>query len=368
MKLALFTVLLVATATAQTPKLSLVSSSPSLQPLSFASPSRILTTPTPSGPAYLAQWPGTYLDTAFRGTTVYLRIGPNHAIFHLLVDSNPSPLLLKAPAPGLYRLSDLPDSAHTLRLEIATESQDAPNTFNGFALPAGETPQPLPTPQVRQIEFIGDSHTVGYGNTSPTQTCTSDDVWATTDNSQSFAALTAAAVHADYQVNAISGRGIVRNYDNFPGDTLPAAYPYTLFHDKHPYLDPAWRPQLLILALGTNDFSTPLHPTEPWKSRDELHADFEASYIRFLQLLRARNPHAWILLWATDRANGEIEAEVGKVFDQARAQGLTRLDYLPVNNLAFTACHGHPSLADDKSLSLQFATWIENHPDLWPAR
>src|SRR6185312_14756892 len=108
-----------------------------------------------------------------------------------------------------------------------------------------------------QIEFIGDSHTVGYGNTSRTRECTQDDVWKTTDNSQSFGPLIAGHYAADYQINAISGRGIVRNYNGTPGDTLPVAYPYVLFDKKEEYSDPHWKPQIIVISLGTNDFSTP---------------------------------------------------------------------------------------------------------------
>jgi lysophospholipase L1-like esterase len=206
---------------------------------------------------------------------------------------------------------------------VVTESQDAPNVFGGFGIPAGERALPLRKPH-RQIEFIGDSHTVGYGNTSPKRDCTNDDVWATTDNSQNFGPLTANHYHADYQINAISGRGIVRNYNGFAADTLPIAYPYVLFDKKQQYNDAEWKPQIIVIALGTNHFSMPLNPGEKWKTRDELHSDYETTYLHFLQSLRARNPEAYIIVWATDMANGEIESESQKVVQQMKAQGETQ--------------------------------------------
>ena len=152
-------------------------------------------------------------------------------------------------------------------------------------------------------------------------------MWATTDNTQAFGPLTANHYQADYRVNAISGRGVVRNYNGSAGDTLPVAYPYLLFDKKQQDTESNWKPQVIVIALGTNDFSTPLNPGEKWKTKDELHADYEATYLRFLKDLRAKNPDAYIILWATEMANGEIESEVKKVADQAKAQGETKLTF-----------------------------------------
>jgi len=285
---------------------------------------------------------------------------------HLNVDAQP-PLILTNPDPGLYRLSGLANTRHTARLLVVTESQSAPNVFEGFAISTGEQPLPLQKP-TRQIEFIGDSHTVGYGNSSPKQDCTQDEVWATTDNSHAFGPLTASHYHADYQINAISGRGIVRNYNGTPADTLPQAYPYVLFDKLNPYTDPTWNPQVIVIALGTNDFSTPLNPSEKWKTRDQLHADVEASYLRFLQTLHANHPHAYLILWATGIANGEVESEAQKVVAQARAQGFTRLTFLPIDHLTFTGCHSHPSLPDHRAISSRLEQVIDSTPHIWDSK
>ncbi len=313
--------------------------------------------------AYESQWPGAYFKTAFLGSTLYLRIGQSHEILHVVVDHG-QPLLLNNPQPGIYRLSPLGDEPHAVTVFVATESQDAPNIFGGFAIPPGERPLPVPR-ESRQIEFIGDSHTVGYGNTSPMHDCTTDQVWTSTDDTQAFGALTAAHYGAAYQVNAISGRGIVRNYNGGAGDTLPEAYPYILFNKRDKVDDPAWNPQVIVIALGTNDFSTPLNPGERWKTREQLHADYEATYVRYLKSLHASHPHASIIVWATGLANGEIEAEAQKVVQQARAQGIERLTYLPIDHLTFTGCHSHPSLADDKTISTRLEQTIDATPHIW---
>ena len=268
------------------------------------------------------------------------------------------------PDPGVYAIDGLTQAAHTIEILVATESQDAPNTFGGFAVPTDEKPLPSP-PRPHQIEIIGDSHTVGYGNLSATRDCTEDQVWANTDDTQAFGALTATHYDADYQVNAISGRGVVRNYNGTPADTLPQAYPYVLFDKQQKVSDPAWHPQVIVIALGTNDFTTRLHAGEPWKTRDELHASYEATYSQFLQSLRATNPAALIIVWATDMADGEIEAEAQKVVHARQQQGDHSIQFLPIDGLTFSACNWHPSLADEKVIADKLIHIIDADPQVW---
>ena len=306
---------------------------------------------------FVRQWPGTYFETAFSGRSAYFNLGPGQVIAHVLIDGRVVHTLMR-PAAGMFRVNGLAAGAHRIRIEIANESQDGPSVFGGFfatrAVKAGSVEA-----RGRQIEFIGDSFTVGYGNRSATRECTEDRVWETTDTSQAFGPLLARRYGADYQVNAISGRGVVRSYDGADVDPLPVAYPYVLFDKKQAYRNLSWRPQLIVVGLGTNDFSTQLHSTEKWRSRAELHADFEVAYVRFIQQLRSRNPHAFILLWATDTAGGEVAAENRRVAERLKSSGERRLDFVEVPGLAFTGCNSHPSLADDRVIADRLARVIE---------
>ena len=361
------TVGLVASLSGQSQKLEKVATPPPLIPLPMAIGGRTFITPPAHGEVgpvdYASQWPGAYFQTAFRGTELYFRVGTAHEILHLVLDGQP-PVVLNDPAPGIYRVSGMRKGKHEVTLLVATEAQAAPNSFGGFSIPAGESGLAVPK-RNHQMEFVGDSHTVGYGDTSKKTDCTEDEVWATTDSTQAFGALTASHYHADYQINAISGHGVVRNYDGSTGDPVPDAYPYVLFDKQHRYSDPDWKPRVIVIALGTNDFSTPLHAGEKWKTRDDLHADYEATYVRFIQHLRAIHPDAYIILWATEMANGEIESEVKKVIGLAKAQGEKRIGFIPIDHLAFSGCHSHPSLADHKTISEKLISFIDAHPAIW---
>jgi len=367
----LFAVSFLSAGLAQTAKITKVASVEASAPLAMTVGGRVLIENAPADQAfgakkYTYQWPGTYFTASFRGAEACFRVGEGKQILHVAMDQQ-APVVLVKPEPGIYRISGLADAAHTVRIEVVTESQAGPNTFGGLSLPPSSSPLPPPH-EDRQIEFIGDSHTVGYGNISTKRECTEDEVWETTDNSLAYGPLIARHYAADYQINAISGRGVVRNYNGSPGDPLPVAYPYVLFDRQDLYADPSWDPRIVVLAVGTNDFSTPLNSGEKWKTRDQLHADYEATYITFLQKLRSRYPHAFFILWATDAADGEIQAEAQKVSRQLNADGDTRAAFIPVNGLAMSACHWHPSTGDDEIVAAKLVDFIDRHSPLWQPR
>lgn len=315
------------------------------------------------GGMLLRQWPGTYFETAIRGSSAYFRVGKGEVSLRVTVDGA-APVPLVKPAPGLYRIGSLASGVHQIRVQVASESQNGPTEFGGFFASAGVSAAAVPS-RPRQIEFIGDSHTVGYANTSSKHQCTDDEIWRTTDTTLGVPALTADYYDADYQVNAISGRGIVRNYNGFAADTMPEAYPYVLFDKAQRYDDPKWRPQLIVISLGTNDFSTPLNPGEKWKTREQLQGDYESTFVRFVTALHQKNPQARFLFWAAN-PSPELSAEIGKVVASVSAAGIANDGYVPVDGLAMTACNWHPSAADDAKIAAALEADIDRHPKLWP--
>ena len=306
------------------------------------------------------QWPGTYAEAAFVGSDAYFRVGPGDVSLRLRVDGQ-APIPLVKPAPGLYRVT-VPGTAasHRIRVDVASESQGGATSFGGFFLAAGARPATLAA-RAHQVEFIGDSHTVGYGNTSATRECTGDEVWASTDTSVGVAAKVSARYDADYQVNAISGRGIVRNFNGFAADLLPAAYPHVLFDKATVASDPNWRPQAILINLGTNDFATPLHEGEKWTQREQLRADFVAGYANFVHELHRLHPQAYVLLWVSWNEDSEVATEVRKVVTREQQSGNARIGFVAVPNLAFTGCHYHPGVADDQTISLALTRHLQAH-------
>ncbi|MDG2531158.1 SGNH/GDSL hydrolase family protein [Caulobacter endophyticus] len=317
----------------------------------------------PEGWTY--QWPSARFEAAFAGEAVLFKVGAGDQILHLSIDGSPVGRLIK-PAPGLYRIEGLANGRHLVAASVVNEMQAAPARFGGFFLDGGR-PLPLAAPR-RQIEFIGDSHSVGYGDASEVRACPGDGVWMTTDNSIAFGPLTAQRFGAERQVNAISGRGIVRNFDGMAGDTLPLAWPKALLGAAPAYANDDWRPQVVVINLGTNDFSTPLKPGEPWKDRQALRDDYVATYARFVRDIRARQPQAFVILLAPPSADSEIAAQVDRVAETLTAGGETRLAVIPVGEMELTGCDWHPSARDQQGISDKLSAFLAQRPEIWQGR
>jgi lysophospholipase L1-like esterase len=282
-------------------------------------------------------WPGTYFEGRFRGARVTVSVENQDDILRVMIDGKEAGRITE---PGtITRSFDVAAGEHVIRLEKVTESQAGSTRFLGFRT-SGEA---LPARRISGgIEFIGDSHSVGYGDTSPVHECSQAKIHETTDTQQAFGPLAARKLRADYRVIAWSGRGIVRNYDNFaPGEAMPQLYPRAIPGEAAPAAGDDWRPQVVVINLGTNDFSTPVKPGEPWADAAALHADYRAKYIAFVRMLHARQPQARFVLMGADSFIADVQAV-------ATVTGATAL-HTPA--LELTGCDWHPSLKDQQTMA-----------------
>lgn len=312
------------------------------------------------------QWPGTYFEARFEGSSVYVDLGTGPVHARLSVDGEELADLL-APEQRTLRVDGLSPREHTVRVDFVNENQSGLQTFGGFAVPAGARALPAPPARRRSIEFIGDSYTVGYGAASASRTCTAEELWRTTDNSLAFGPQVARRFGADYRVMAISGRGMVRNFANSPGPTLPEAYAHLLPSLPSPAPEPVdagWSPQVIVVGLGTNDFSMPVAPGEPWPDGAALSAAFEKRYVDFVRRLHRRHPAARYLLLATDAGAGAAERAVARVQASLKAAGVT-VDWLALGPLQLDGCDWHPSRSDQASMATRVIGAIERMAVPW---
>ncbi|HEY0314609.1 MAG TPA: SGNH/GDSL hydrolase family protein [Allosphingosinicella sp.] len=289
-------------------------------------------------------WPGVYFEGRFRGTAVRVGVVSDTDFFRVLIDGRERMVLKRPQAP--VTISGLSPGEHLLRIEKMTESQTGGGRLLAVETMEGGTP--LPPPRWKpQVEFIGDSYTVGYGNTSPTRKCTRAEVHDTTDTQQAFGPVVAKRLGYDYRVIAYSGFGIVRNYNgNRAGETMPLLYPRML-PDDPVHLETArgrWRLKAIVINLGTNDFSTPLHGGEAWGNANALHAAYRAGYTAFARRLMAAQPQARLVLMGGPTFAADVEA-VAKTLASPKVRTV-RFDGLELGS-----CDFHPSLKDHARLA-----------------
>ncbi len=337
---------------------------------------------------YAFGWPGVYFESRFKGDEVVLRFDDPTSDFELLLDGQPVHRFSR-PGEAIFDVTGLSFAEHEVRLERLSEDLTTGGAFSGFFIPTGtlwtgvltpppephRTGTPLPPPAMRphRVEFIGDSYLTGYGVHSPKHECTPEELHANTDTQVAWGALIARHYDADYQINATSGIGMVRNYDGSAGALMPERYASDLMSTKvniHAYrtrMDDSilqWQPQVIVIGLGDNDFATPVKPGEKWADQAALRGDFITTYLAFLKNLRARNPHAMIILM--DYGEPELIPDIQAIAAMSKARGDDRvIAWSAGTGFEQSGCDWHLSPNDHQRIAAGIEAVIDAQPDVW---
>ncbi len=305
----------------------------------------------------LAAWPASSVTIRFHGTALNanLDLGKNRA--EVQVDGQPVKVLT-ADAPGahLYSLATgLPVADHTVTLVKDTEAFVGTLAVLGFQLDKGASLLPAPAAD-RRIEVIGDSISAGYGNEAanehlPFSPSTENAYW-------SYGAITARAFGADYVCIAWSGKCL------WPNNTIPSIYDRTLpLQTDSTWNFDAWRPQVVLINLCTNDFARGAPEQEGWVK----------AYHDFIAHLRTNYPDALIYLalgsMMTDSYPPDAKAlttardYIQRVVKESNASGDTKLHFLEFDpqdgaKNGFGA-NFHPSVKTDQVMAQTFINAIQ---------
>lgn len=254
-------------------------------------------------------WSGTGFVAHFEGSGLaLLQTGPSVEYTLVLDGALQNKLVLPGGTSPRQVLTDLTPGEHTVELYRRGEASFGATSLVSVLVQSGSL-LPAPPAQARSIEVVGDSISCGYGNEGADTSC---GFSADTENHYlTYGAVLARHFDAELSTIAWSGKGVVKNYDGGAGPTLPELYERALPENESDVWDfSAARPaDLVLINLGTNDYSTDPDPTD---------ASFTAGYVALLEKIRARYPQAIILgtvgpmLSGTDldKARGAIAAAV----------------------------------------------------------
>lgn len=227
-------------------------------------------------------WSGCYFTFRFEGTACSIRAsdtGRNY--YNVFVDGRDvGTVTVEGDEIKTIPLAaGLKKGMHTVVVQKRTEAEQGRTTLYGI-----EADGPLsdaPAAPGRHIEFIGDSHTCGYGTegTSPKEPFTPE----TENCNLAWGCIIARYFDADYTLIAHSGQGIVRNWgDGKVASEITMRDRMMRTYDMEP--EPLWdfagspyTPDMVVIKLGTNDFSTDISPSEKI---------FNASYTVALRQIR----------------------------------------------------------------------------------
>ncbi len=193
------------------------------------------------------------------------------------------------------------DEAEDVVVRIVKLSETAMATCGVKSITVDDERGVRPTPEkARKIEIVGDSITCGYGMDD--EVAEHHFKTSTEDATGAYAYKTAAALDADYSLVSISGYGIISGYtataeEKITAQTIPQYYSklgfsYGAYQGRRaqdtPWDHSAFRPDLIVINLGTNDDSYCL-------DHANRQADYRDTYVSFLKDVRRCNPDAKIL-------------------------------------------------------------------------
>ncbi|WP_439182574.1 SGNH/GDSL hydrolase family protein [Carboxylicivirga taeanensis] len=210
-------------------------------------------------------WPGVSVNFQFTGETLELCIdGGARNYYNVFIDGDLHKVI-HAPADTIIPVEGIKGNGwHSCRIQKRTEGEMGMTVFKGVRLAADAQIRALNDSHRRKIEFIGNSISCGYGTEGKAP---EEDFLPETENvDKSYAFISARAFNAECYVTAHSGLGVVRNYgDKEPVSTqlatLPQRYHQVFDMDTSLVWDfSQWQPDVVVINLGTNDYSTDVSP------------------------------------------------------------------------------------------------------------
>lgn len=250
---------------------------------------------------------------------------------------------------------------HTLEIYKTTEAH------SGGILFAGTTAKltSITSKKKKKIEFIGDSITCGAASDPSDVPCDKGEYFDHHNGYYAYGPVLSRAIGVDYLMSSVSGIGMYRNWNDENKDEaiMPDVYQnlYLTKDSSKPKYDFAFQPDIISIALGTNDFSGGDGKKERLPFNPEKYV---SNYIDFIKMLYQHNPKAQIVITNSPMVKGQnaivFEDCLNKV-KAAFAKDKTHKTILIFKFKPMTpkGCSGHPDVADHKVLADEYAPFLK---------
>ncbi len=250
---------------------------------------------------------------------------------------------------------------HRLEIYKNTEAQ------SGNILFAGTTAKlvPISFKKKKKIEFIGDSITCGAASDPTEVPCDKGEYMDHHNGYYAYGPTLSRAIGADYLMSCVSGIGMYRNWNDEHKDEaiMPDVYPnlYLTKDVSKPKYDFAFQPDIISIALGTNDFSGGDGKKERLPFNPEKYV---SNYISFIKMLYLHNPKAQIVITNSPMVGGDRAVVFEDCLNKVKNAFANDKAHKPIQIFKFkpmtpNGCSGHPDVADHKVLANEYAPFLK---------
>lgn len=251
-------------------------------------------------------WIGVYMQTRFTGGYIAVEVAETGTSYHnIFIDGR---FVRKIKITGKERqiitlAEKLGKGPHTLRLQKCTEGEYGCTTVSALHVAGGATLQAV-APRERLIEVYGDSYTCGYGTEGKSAR---ERFRLDTENcDKAYTCIIARYFDADYRIVAHSGMGMVRNYNDSVQISRHnmSTRSMQLYDDfnREPYdFTNCRKPDIVLINLGTNDYSTLVKPTPE---------QYVGAYLKMIDNIRSHYGDVPVLCVTPHSANRYLQAGI----------------------------------------------------------
>jgi hypothetical protein len=303
---------------------------------------------TPSKPTFT--WSGTSIGAHFSAGCQSIGVsleGAKDVWFQIEVDGQIGDKLVTTGGAATYPLlASVPAGEHDVRIVRRNEGFFGDVSFVAFE-PTGCQVVPSPVPHHHAIEYIGDSITCGYGIEGASASC---NFSGTTESAYTtYAAIAARNLDAAAHFIAYSGKGVHQNYGGDTTELMPELWLRTLTNDPTSAYDfGLYSPDLVVVNLGTNDFSAPLDKPA-----------FVSDYVAFLGAIRQRRPDATIVCVTWKHWGATNEALVTQAVTTFGDPKVLTTEFEIKSNEGL-GCDSHPNLVTHARLGDELTTFVKS--------
>jgi len=275
-------------------------------------------------------WSGVSANIKFEGTTLSMKCsdarGNNY--LNIWVDKKPVAQydFVKKLEAGdqeiVLTVDKLKKGVHEVTVQKRTEGEQGTIAISSYTTDG--TFLQADGRRERQIEFVGDSYTCGYGTENNNKF---DPFRPEEENCNlTYAAIAGRYFDADVTFVSHSGQGIIRNYDSCDSEhNMPMRYLHTFDCND----DIMWDakadgivPDIVVIYLGTNDFSTGKQPSlESWCN----------NYKQLLTEIRNNYGEAVPILCVASKADQEMDHYVEEA---VRRSGIQNIEWTAIHDAA----------------------------------
>lgn len=254
----------------------------------------------------------------------------------------------------------VPEGKHELKIFKATEAHTGPIFIS--KVEAKEI-KSTPIEAAPMIEFVGNSITCGAAADASELACGAGEYHDQHNAYMAYGPRLSRMLNVNFMLSSVSGIGIYRNW-NSEGPSMPQVYEKADFQENGTTLwdFSTYRPDVVSIALGTNDFSNGDGKTP----RKPFDADaFVSNYVKFVSLVKSKYPKAKVALLSSPMVKGAARTNLQDCLNRVQAQIDAMYPNEKVAKFFFEpmearGCTGHPSVEDHLILAEQMKPFFKS--------